>query len=444
MEKFDVLVIGGSPGGATAAVTARRHYPDASIGVVRKEQQVSIPCGIPYIFGTVGAPEKNLIPDDLLRQNNIDFLMDEVTSLDLDKKEVSTARGRKLGYQRLVLATGSEPIIPRIPGVDLENVFPVKKDVPHLRKMLQSINSAKHLVVIGGGFIGLEFADECRKRGLDATVVEMLSHCLSLVFDSDVCTRVEEELQRAGIQLRTGIRAKAFLGNGKVRSVQLETGEEIPADVVVLGIGVKPNAIIAREAGFRIGEQGGICVDRFMRTSNPNVFAVGDCTEKVDAFTGKPSNLRLASIATAEARIAGANLFQLRRENPGTIGVFSTKIGGIAVGLAGYSEQRAQVEGIEYVAAQAETVNRHPGGMPGAAPLRVKLLFHRWSQKLIGAQACCSESVGEIINIASCMIQNGATADSIATCQIGTHPALTASPIAYPLPNAAEMALKKL
>lgn len=168
-------------------------------------------------------------------------------------------------------------------------------------------------------------------------MVEILPHCLSLVFDPDLCVRVEEELQHAGIQLRTGTRAKAFLGNGKVKAVQLETGEEIPADLVILGIGVKPNTRLARQAGLKIGEQGGIWVDRFMRTSNPNVFAVGDCAEKVDAVTGKPSNLRLASIATAEARVAGANLFQLRRESRGTIGVFSTKIGSLALGLAGYS-----------------------------------------------------------------------------------------------------------
>jgi NADPH-dependent 2,4-dienoyl-CoA reductase/sulfur reductase-like enzyme len=443
MERFDVLVVGGSAGGLTAAITARRHYPDVSIALVRKEKQVPIPCGIPYIFGTVGSPEKNLIPDDLLKQSRIQLFVDEVTSVDLENREVHTAGGQSLGYQRLVLATGSEPLIPPIPGMELENVFPVKKDVTHLANMLEALVKARHLVVIGGGFIGLEFADECRKRGVQVTVVEVLPRCLSLVFDPDLCTRVEEELRRAGIELRTGTRAKAFLGNGKVKAVQLETGEEIPADMVILGIGVRPNTGLAREAGLSIGEQG-VSVDRFMRTSHPHVFAVGDCTEKVDAVTGKPSNLRLASIATAEARVAGANLFQLRRENRGTIGVFSTKIGDLALGLAGYSEQKARAEGIDYVVAQAESVNRHPGVMPGASPLRVKLVFHKWSRELIGGQACCSESVGELINIIACMIQSGATADRIATCQVGTHPALTASPIAYPLFNAAEMALQQL
>lgn len=444
MERFDVVVVGGSAGGLTAAITARRHYPEVSIALVRKEKQVPIPCGIPYIFGTVGSPEKNLIPDDLLHQNRIQLFVDEVTSVDPGNREIFTAGGQRLGYQRLVLATGSEPLIPPIPGVELENVFPVKKDVTHLHRMVEVVSEARRLVVIGGGFIGLELADECRKKGVQVTVVEMLPHCLSLVFDTDLCLRVEEELQRAGIQLRTGTRAKAFLGNGKVKAVQLETGEEIPADMVILGIGVKPNTGLAREAGLKMGEQRGISVDRFMRTSNPDVFAVGDCAEKVDAITGKPSNLRLASIATAEARVAGANLFQLRRENRGTIGVFSTKIGSLALGLAGYSEQRARAEGIDYVVAQAEAVNRHPGIMPGASPLRIKLVFHRWSRELIGGQACCSESVGELINVIACMIQNGVTADRIATCQVGTHPALTASPIAYPLFNAAERALEQL
>ncbi|HHY94178.1 MAG TPA: FAD-dependent oxidoreductase [Firmicutes bacterium] len=443
MQKFDVLVVGGSAGGLTAAITARRHYPNASIGLVRKENQVLIPCGIPYIFGTVGSPEKNLIPDQLLDQNQLELTVDEVTSIYTEDRTLHTAGKRTIGYGRLILATGSEPIVPRIPGVELDNVFAVKKDVTYLGNMLQALGDASSVVVIGGGFIGLEFADECRKRDVQVTVVEMLPLCLSLVFDPDLCKRVEEELARTGIQVRTGARAKAFVGNGRVRAVQLESGEEIPADIVILGIGVRPNTRLACQAGLRIGEQGGVWVDRFMRTSACHVFAVGDCAEKVDAVTGKPTNLRLASIATAEARVAGANLFQLRRENTGTIGVFSTKIGNLAAGLAGYGEQRAWAEGIDYVVGEAEAVNRHPGGMPGAMALHVKLVFHKWTRQIIGGQACCSESVGEFINTIACMIQNGVTADRIATYQVGTHPALTASPIAYPLFNAAEMALKE-
>lgn len=444
MQEFDVLVVGGSAGGLTAAITARRHYPNVTVGLVRKEKQVLIPCGIPYIFGTIGSPDKNLIPDQVLSDNQIALLIDEVTSIYPDDRMVRTAGRQSIKYRELILATGSEPIVPPIPGAELENVFAAKKDVTYLANMLQALDGARSVAVIGGGFIGLEFADECRKRGVQVTVVEMLPLCLSLVFDPDLCSRVENELERTGIEVRTGVRAKAFLGNGRVQAVQLDSGEEIPADMVILGIGVRPNARLASQAGLRIGEQGGIWVDRFMRTSACHVFAVGDCAEKVDAVTGKPTNLRLASIATAEARVAGANLFQLRRENYGTIGVFSTKIGNLAAGLAGYGEQRARAEGIDYVVGEAEAVNRHPGGMPGAMPLRVKLIFHKWNGRIIGAQACCSESVGEFINLLACMIQNGITADRIATCQVGTHPALTASPIAYPLFNAAEMALREM
>jgi len=444
MRNTDVLVVGGSAGGLVAAITARRHYPDAAITLVRREQQVLIPCGIPYIFGTVGSPDKNLIPDALLSKNGIDLIVDELTAVDPEAKNVSTAGGETISYDRMVVATGATPVVPPIRGIDLENVFFAKKDVDYIRGMLASLESARKVVVIGGGFIGLEFADECRKRGAEVTVVEMLPHCLALVFDEEMCVRVEEELSRVGVRVLTGTRAESFVGDGRVRGVVLEGGEELEADMVVIGIGVRPDTTVAEKAGLRIGEGGGIHVDRYMRTSDENIFAVGDCADKVDALTGKPSAVRLASIATTEARVAGANLFEARRKNRGALGAFSTKIGEVAAGMAGLSQSRARQEGMDYVVGKAETVNRHPGGMPGAAPLSTALIFHRWSGRLIGGQACGGESVGEIVNVIASMILNGVTADEVATFQMGTHPALTASPIAYPLVNAAELALKEM
>ncbi len=444
MKKVDVLIVGGSAAGLVAGITARRHYPDASITLVRREEKVLIPCGIPYIFGTIGSPDKNLIPDTLLSKNGIDLIIDEVTSIDREAKAVTMKGGETIGYERLILGTGSLPIVPPLPGVDLENVFVAKKDVQYLNNVLKALDQAREVVVIGGGFIGLEFADECRKRGLKVTVVELLPHCLFLVFDEEVCTRVEEELTKLGIKVMTNNKAKAILGNGKAERVQLDSGEELRADAVIFGIGVRPNTELAQKAGLKIGEKRGIWVDRYMRTSDENIFAVGDCAEKTDFLTGKPSALRLASIATAEARIAGANLFTLKRANKGAVGVFSTKIGDLAIGMAGMREKTAREAGFDVVVGTAETVDKHPGSMPGATTLRVKLVFHKDSGKLLGGQACGGGSVGELVNVIAALIQGEMTADDVATYQMGTHPALTASPIAYPLVNAAEMALKKM
>ncbi len=442
MEKFDAVVIGGSAAGIPAATTVKRHYPNAHIAVIRREDKVPVPCGIPYIFGTLGSADKNLIPDKAVTGNGSTLIVDEAIALDREGHTVTTAQGQTVGYDKMILATGSLPIVPPIPGSDLENVFAVHKDVKYLDMLSGKMDKARDVVIIGGGFIGMEMADECRKRAnLNVSIVEMLPHCLFLAFDQDLCVRAEKTLIDAGVHVRTQARAQAILGNGKVEAVELDTGERLPADMVIFGIGARPNVDLAREADLELGPLGAIAVDRYMQTSDPNIFAVGDCAEKFSFFTGKPSPLRLASIATAEARIAGANLFELRRENPGAIGVFSTKINGLAMGIAGIGEKAAQEAHIDYIVGQAEAVDKHPGGMPGAQTLRVKLIFRKYSGVLIGGQVCCGDTTGEFVNLIAALIQTRMHADQIATFQMGTHPALTASPIAYQLVNAAEQVL---
>jgi len=445
MKQLDVLIVGGSAAGISAATTARKHYPEATVALIRQEEKVPIPCGIPYVFGTLGSPDKNLIPDAAVTGSGVELIQDLVTSLDREAHTVITKGGGTIGYKKLVLATGSKPVVPPIPGRELENVYTVEKDVDHLHFLSDRMDKVRNVVIIGGGFIGMEMADECRKReNLDVTVVEMLPHCLFLAFDQDLCVRAEQALVNAGVQVRTSARAEAITGNGKVEGVRLDSGETLPADMVLFGIGTRPNVDLAREAGLELGPFGAVAVDRYMRTSDPDILAVGDCAEKISFFTGQPSPLRLASIATAEARIAGANLFQLRRENPGTIGVFSTKINGLAMGIAGMGEKAAAEAGIDYVVGQAEAVDKHPGGMPGAQTLRVKLIFRRYSGVLIGGQACCGDTTGEMANLIAALIQARMHADQIAMFQMGTHPALTASPIAYQLVNAAEQALLQM
>lgn len=445
MKKVDILVIGGSAAGLTAAITARRHHPEKSTMLLRKEEKVLIPCGIPYIFGTVGSPEKNLIPDAVLAQNQIALLVDEVTGLDREKGCVSTASGETIAYDRLILATGSLPAMPPIPGFELKNVFPVFKDVGHLKQMQEVLSDVSDLVVIGGGFIGVEFADECKKiSGANVSIVEMLPHCLMLAYDEEFCIHAEDLLRERGVRTITGMKVQRLVGTNSVEGVELGNGTTLKAQAVIVGIGAAANVVLAERAGLPIGPTGGIAVDRTMRTSDERIYACGDCAEKVSFFGGRPSPLKLASIATAEARIAAANLFGTRRESIGTVGVWSTAIGETAFATAGLTEILASRHGYNYVVGTAEAPNRHPGGMPGSRNLKVKLVFEKRTGILLGGQVMGDVAAGEVINAISACIQRRMTAEDVAMFQTGTHPALTASPIAYQFVNAAEAAIAAL
>lgn len=443
-KQADVVVVGGSAAGLTAAVTARRHYPDRSIMLIRQEEQVLIPCGIPYIFGTVGSPDKNLIPDAMLVDNGIDLSITRATEIDREKKVLQTADG-DIGYDRLILATGSLPVRPPIPGIDLDGVYPILKDVEHLSGLQQRLRDAKKVVVIGGGFIGIEFADEINKiGGKEVTVVEIADRCLSLAYDDDLCIEMEAIISSRGVKIKTSTRVEAIEGNGRVESVRLSDGSVLASDVVILGIGACANVDLARKAGLQIGTTGGIVVDRMMKTSDPFILACGDCAEKASFFGGCPTSLKLASIATLEARVAGANLYHTTRETSGTVGVWSTAVGDFALGTAGLTESMARDYGYETISATVEVVNRHPGGMPAANKTKLKLVFEAETGVILGGQVRGDLSSGEMVNILSACVQKKMTAEDIATFQIGTHPALTASPIAYPLVNAAEMAIRQM
>ena len=445
MKKIDVLVIGGGPAGIVAATTAKRTYPNKSVCLIRKTKTAVIPCGIPYIYGTLRDVKKNLIPDAMLTNAGIELVTDEVVSLDLKSKIAKTKSGEEYQFEKLILATGSRPVIPKIEGLDKEGVFFVYKEAEYLEKLLKAVNEAQRIVIVGGGFIGVEFADEIAKLGKEVTIIEMLPHCLMLAFDEEFCVLAEEKLKSLGVKVLTNSTVKAIKGERKAEGVILTDGREIPADLVLIAIGARPNADLAREAGLKIGEYGGIVVDFYMRTSHPDVFAVGDCAEKYSFFTGKPAPTMLASIASAEARIAGANLYELHlvREIVGTIGIFSTAIRDLVLGVAGLTESAAKREGFEIVIGRFETVDKHPGALPGASKLIVKLMFSRQGV-LLGGEVAGGITVGEIVNIIGTAIENRMTAAQLATMQIGTHPLLTAAPTVYPITMAAFDALKKL
>jgi len=447
MIKTDLLVIGGSAGGILTATTAKKVYENKKVVLVRKRKTVMVPCGIPYIFGTLKDASKNRVPDAMLLNAGVELIINEVTKIDKEHKIATLANNQEIEYNKLVIATGSFPIVPKfIVGYDLDNVFTALKDEEYLNNFLIKLEKMQDIVVIGGGFIGVEFAEQLRIDGKNVTIIEIAEKCLWQAFDDKICGIAEEEMKENGIKLKTGIKVKSILGTEKVEEVELENGEKVKADAVILGMGVVPNSNIAKEAGIKVNEKGAILVDEYMRTSEKDVFAVGDCAEKRCFFTNKSVPILLASTAAMEAKVAASNLYGLRyvRENKGTISAFSTKIFKKSFAAAGLTERRAKDEGFEVTVGKFTTMDKHPGSLPRTSKIDLSLIFVKTSGVLIGAQISGGESVGEMINILSLAIQKSLTANELNTFQVATHPLLTASPMAYPINAAALDALIKI
>lgn len=446
MKKTDLLVIGGSAGGILSATTARKAYGDIDITLIRDTPKVMVPCGIPYIYGTLHSTDRNVIPDTGLEEANVNLYVDKVLNIDRENRQVSTENGEVFEYKKLVIATGSLPLIPAfIPGHDLENVFAVLKNKDYLDTILEKLEAVQNVVVIGGGFIGVEFAEQMHMLGKKVTLVEMADACLWQAFDKNFSQDIEGRMKEAGIDVRTSTKVSRILGDKTVSGVEFEGGETVPAEMVILGLGVKPNAELAKKAGIELNSRGAIVVDQYTRTNDPDIFAVGDCAEKKCFFTGKDVPVLLASTAAMEAKIAGCNAFHLRlvRANKGTISAFSTQVFGRTYAAAGITEEKARQEGFSVMVGEFTTMDRHPGSLPGAQKVHIKMIFSKCSGIILGAQIWGGESVAEMINILSLSIQKGITATELNTFQVATHPLVSASPIAYPINAAAMDALSK-
>lgn len=447
MLKTDVLVIGGSAAGMAAATTAKFNHPDKKVTLVRKEERVVVPCGIPYIFGSLGMVEKNIVPDEMVMDAGVEILIGEATSINKDNKVVKLSENREISYEKLVIATGSTPsVLKWLKGSDKKNVFTIPKNVEYLSNLFEEIKKAEKIVVIGGGFIGVEVSDEINKMGKDTTIVEILPHVLNLAFDDEIAEQAENLLTERGVKLKTGSGVKEILGDDKVTGVLLENGETLAADLVILSVGYTPNSKLAADAGIDINKKGYIIVDEYMRTEDSDIFAVGDCAEKRDFFTRKLSNLMLASTGTSEARIAGMNLYNLYAVKTfgGSIAIFSTAIGDTGFGAAGLTEDIARKEGYDIVVGSFEGIDKHPKTLEGTRPQFVKLIASKESGAILGGEVIGGLSSGELINVIGMIVQNKLTLSSILSAQIGSHPLLTAPPTAYPLIKAAEMITHKL
>jgi len=445
--KTDILIIGGSAAGLVSAMTAKSAHPKKNVTLIRREEKVMIPCGIPYIFGTLGSSDKNILPDAGLEKLGVNIFIDEVLTVNKDEKICKTKKEETLSYDKLIFATGSEPMIMKfIPGHDKENVFTIPKNKVYLDVLQQKLDKLSKIIVIGAGFIGVEISDELNKKGKEITLIELLPNIMATAFDPEFSGLAEKALAERGVKVLTGIAVKEITGDKSVNGVILNDGSKIEAEAVIMSCGYKPNTSLAKETGLVLNEYGFIQVDRYMRTNIEDIYAIGDCAEKREFSTGKLSKIMLASTACAEARVAALNLYELSTVNTfrGTIGIYSTNIGNTSYGVAGLTEAMAREDKFDIITGSFTGVDRHPGCLEDASPQMVKLIIQKKSGAVLGGEVYGGKSVGELINVIGFAIQADMTINDLLVAQIGTQPMLTASPAAYPLIKAAEICAKKM
>jgi NADPH-dependent 2,4-dienoyl-CoA reductase/sulfur reductase-like enzyme len=443
----NVIIIGGGPAGIITALTAKSVYPEKSVCLVKEIGDGVIPCAIPYMIHTLSDPKQNAMGNTPLEKAGVEIIVGKVVSLDAKAHTVKLESGKRLSYERLVLATGTEPVLPPIPGIEKEGVFTIYKSMSAMKALRAKAQKAKKVAIIGGGFIGAEFADElCKNPDVEIHLIEMMPQLLFTAFDDEFGDEMSRILVKEGVTVHFGNRVASINGNRNVESITLQTGLKIPVDLVLVSIGAKPATKLAQEAGLQIVEKGSIWVDEYMRTTANDVFAVGDCALKRDFFTRKAAPVWLASTATAEARNAGTNIYGIRvlHQIKGTIAAFSTNIGGVSFASAGMTCRTCEKEGFHCVTATANAPDRHPGVLPGASELKVKLVFADRSGIILGGQISGGPSVGELINMVALAIQKKVTVRELDMMQIATHPLLSPAPTVHPIINAAHQALAKL
>ena len=449
MESYDVVIIGAGPSGIITGVTGRKRNPKKSFLMIKEEEKGLVPCGIPYLFHDLDDISRNQMGPAPFVKAGGEVLVDTVETVDLDSKTLTTRSGRTMGYGKLVFATGSVPTIPTfIGGYDLQNVECIKKSHIYMQGLLERIGDKKDIVVIGAGFIGAEVAEQLAKDSRrNVSLIEMEEHCLYRAFSTDFASLADRHLANAGVNVMTGCRAKEIQGEGgSVSGVLLDDDRRIEADMVISAIGYSPRTELAEAAGLQLTSNGTIRVDNYMRTEKEDVYAVGDCSQTSGFITGRTDNIMLASTATAEARILGYNLFSisLLRSFPGTLSVFSTELDGHVFASAGAIEQTAREAEVDFVTGTFEDVDRHPGTLPGAMKIRIRIIVSPENGAIIGGEIYGGKSVGEMINLLSLAIQKYVTVYELVSFQTGTHPLLTTAPTKYTLVKACEDAIANI
>ncbi len=449
MKTYDVIIVGGGPAAIVSGLTVKKYFPDKSVLMIKNEPNDLVPCGIPYIFHLLNNDvEKNKMGPKPFIDLGGDVIIDTAVKVDKENKTVTVKTGKQFKYEKLVFATGSIPVIPDfIPGYDLENTFYIKKSFAYIKQLTEKIGNFKNIVVIGGGFIGAEVAEQLAANGVEITLIESEKNCFSKAFSPELSTIATEALKKAGVNVITSALVKEIKGeNNKVKGVVLDNGSIIETEAVVFSIGYKANTELAKNAGIELNHFGDIPVDNYGRTSVKDICAVGDCAQTFGFLTSRSDIIKLASTATAEARVLGHNIFGIRIKkcNSGTLGVFSTEIKGFTMAAAGANDQSAIDAGIKLISAKFTSPDRHPATFAGTSQMTVKLYASPIDGSILGGEVWGGKSAGEIINIISLAIQKSITVYELVSYQFGTHPLLTASRVVNPLIRSAEELIFKI
>ena len=414
-----IVIVGGVAGGASCAARLRRMDETAEIIILERGPFASFAnCGLPYFVGGVIEQEDDLLvaKGPLFKER---FAIDlrtrhEVVAIDREAREVdvrdlASGRSYRQRYDALVLAPGAAPLRPPLPGIDLPGIFTLR-NIPDTRRIKEWIaqHAAKCAVLVGGGFIGLEMAENLKHLGLDVTVVEMLPQVMPPM-DAEMVAPVHEHLITQGVKVALGAAVAGFAQKDGRLEVQTKNDAAHIADVVILAIGVRPETTLAKAAGLTLGERGGIRVDEQMRTSDPHIWAVGDAVEVRDRITGAWTLLALAGPANRQGRIAADAICGRPAAFHGTQGTAICGVFGLAVASTGASEkvlQRAGITDYEKIYLHA---GHHAGYYPGAEKIHLKLIFRTSDGRILGAQAVGMAGVDKRIDVLAMAIQKGAT-----------------------------------
>lgn len=418
------MVVGGVAGGATCATRLRRLDENAEIVVLDRGPYVSFAnCGLPYYVGDVIQKESSLLlatPELFHKRFHIDVrTRNEVLAINLDAKTVTvvnleTGLEYQEGYDALVLSPGAMPIRPPWPGVNLPGIFTLRS-VPDSRAIREWIDTKRprKAIVVGGGFIGLEMAENLAQRGLQVTIVELASQVLPPL-DPEMAQYAKERLESNGVSLKLGDRVAGFKqgGNGSL-IVLTQGGAEFDADLVVLSIGVRPETKLAKDSGLEIGQRGGIRVDNQMRTSNPNIWAIGDAVEVKSHETNAWELIPLAGPANRQGRVAADVICGRDSHFEGALGSAVCGFFGLTVALTGGTEKSLRHAGLTDFQSVYLHPNQHVAYYPGAKPIHMKLIFRPSDGRVLGAQATGDSEVARRIDVIATAIHMNATVNDL-------------------------------
>ena len=396
----------------------------------------------------LAAGESIVVPDKMLEGAGIHVVQDEVVRVDAAKKAVFVAGGGEFKYDKLILATGSHSFVPPIEGKNLEGVMTLRglDDAEKIRSFI-SDKTPKNIIFIGAGFISMEIATLLAQQmpgQFNITVVELMDRPLPLMLDKDMSDGVRQYLEEKGLNILTGEKVEKLTGNnGKITGVSLASGKNLDADMVFMNVGVRPNLELAKDIGLELG-QFGIKVNRFQETSDPDILATGDCVEKINFITQKPTPGQLRGPAVMQGRLAAKRLAGYDIAFPGVVDAGGCKMFDMTITATGLTEESAAKEGFETISATVDSRSKH-AMIPGMKPWKIKLVFDRETEKLIGGQIV-SHAIAPAreIDTVTAFILSGRTIRDLTTFTSACNPDISSEPSAEPITVAAEQALQKL